>query len=72
MGYRTGDELDHVGFSLVPGDDMDTVVKRLVKMGGKVKIAPYYISGRTMLCFVEDPNGIWIELLSRVKKVARG
>lgn len=66
-GYKKGDELDHLGFTLKRGEDMDVVMKRLVELGGKVKIPPY-ISGRTKLGFVEDPNGVWIELLERVRR----
>ncbi|MDG6995854.1 MAG: hypothetical protein JRN52_08020 [Nitrososphaerota archaeon] len=66
-GYRKEDELDHLGFTLKLGEDMNVVMKRLVELGGRAKMAPY-ISGQTELGFVEDPNGVWIELLERVRK----
>jgi catechol 2,3-dioxygenase-like lactoylglutathione lyase family enzyme len=65
--YNAGDELDHLGFWLNQDDDMEEIVNRLVKLGGRVAISPY-VEGRTRLAFVVDINGIWIEFLQRVKK----
>jgi catechol 2,3-dioxygenase-like lactoylglutathione lyase family enzyme len=66
--YRKGSEMDHFGFWV---DDVDRWVRRLVRVGGKVKWAPYntplvippkpWFNGRA--AYVVDPDGIWVELM---------
>lgn len=75
--YRKGSELDHFGFWV---DDVGSWVSKLVRAGGKVKVAPYdtgiTIPPRPMFAgraaYVADPDGIWIELMgTSTKRVAR-
>ena len=66
--YRKGSEMDHFGFQV---DDVDTLARKLVGAGGKVRVAPYDtwiiippqapFEGRA--AYVADPDGIWIELM---------
>ena len=66
--YRHGSEIDHFGFWV---DDVDTWVRRLLRVGGRTKVAPYdcrilipprrAFPGRA--AYVADPDGIWIELM---------
>lgn len=67
--YRKGSEMDHFGFWV---DDVDAWVRRLRRVGGKVKVRPYDTSilipprplsnGRA--AYVADPDGVWIELMA--------
>jgi len=60
--YVTGQELDHLAFEC---DDVDRVVRNLESKGVKVQVRPREI-GESLgwnEAFVEDPNGIWIELI---------
>ncbi len=59
--YREGDELDHLGFRV---EELDAVVRRLVALGGKVRI-PAFAEGDVRLAFVADPDGVWVELYER-------
>jgi lactoylglutathione lyase len=66
--YRKGSEMDHFGFWV---DDVDAWVRRLRRVGGKVKIPPSdssivipprpWFNGRA--AYVADPDGVWIELM---------
>lgn len=66
--YRRGSEMDHFGFWV---DDVDVWVRRLVRLGGRIRVAPYDCGillpprsgfpGRA--AYVADPDGIWIELM---------
>lgn len=66
--YRRGSEMDHFGFWV---DDVDAWVRRLVRVGGHVRVSPFESSiiippepafpGRA--AYVADPDGIWIELM---------
>jgi lactoylglutathione lyase len=58
-----GDLLDHLAFE-VP--DLDAAIGHLGRHGAKVLKSPYTLQGgSSRIAFVEDPNGIWIELLER-------
>jgi lactoylglutathione lyase len=65
---RKGTELDHFGFEV---DDVDAWVKKLCRVGGKVKMKLFnsqiIIYGKGTFdgraAYVADPDGIWIELL---------
>ena len=74
---RKGTELDHFGFEV---DNVDAWVTKLCRAGGKVKIRPH--DGKIIIhekgaahdswedgrgAFVADPDGIWIELLGRIR-----
>jgi lactoylglutathione lyase len=60
--YVNGEELDHLAFEC---DDVDRVVRELESKGAKVRVRPREIGGSIGWneAFVEDPNGIWIELV---------
>ncbi len=57
--YRRGSELDHLGFWV---DNVDACLDFLKRRGAKTAIEPW-TEGRYRLAFVEDPDGIGIELL---------
>jgi catechol 2,3-dioxygenase-like lactoylglutathione lyase family enzyme len=63
--YRKGgSELDHLAFEV---DDVDREIARLERLGARraraTEVRPRYVLG-----FVEDPNGIWIELFKERKQ----
>jgi len=60
--YRHGDELDHLAFS-VP--DVDAFL-RAHRGEFPVQIRPFN-EGNERLAFITDPDGAWIELMSRRK-----
>lgn len=70
---RRGTELDHLGFEV---DDVDALVDRLCRVGGKVRVKPFnsqiVIHGRDPFdgraAYVADPDGIWIELMGPTVK----
>ncbi len=74
--YRKGSEMDHFGFWV---DDVDLWVRKLLDVGGKVKVRPYntgivipprpIFNGRA--AYMADPDGIWIELMGPAKRQAR-
>jgi lactoylglutathione lyase len=57
--YVPGEGLDHLGF-VVP--DARATVERLRAMGARVAVEPWLERGRYWIGFVEDPDGIWIEI----------
>ena len=59
--YRNGDELDHLAFAC---DDVEAAYKELLRQGAKPGLAPFP-EGGTTLAYVQDPDGIWIELFGR-------
>jgi glyoxylase I family protein len=60
--YRLGNELDHLAFDC---DDADRAYEELVAQGVRPALPPF-TEGGTRLAFVQDPDGIWIELSSPV------
>jgi lactoylglutathione lyase len=60
--YVNGQELDHLAFEC---DDVERAVRELESKGAKVRVRPREIGGSLGWneAFVEDPNGIWIELI---------
>lgn len=56
--FKEGDELDHLAWTT---DDVDALVPRLERLGGRLKLAPADQDG-ARVAFVADPNGIWIKL----------
>ncbi len=65
-----GDQLDHLAFE-VP--DLDAAMRELQAQGAKVARAPYTLKGSSnRIAFVNDPNGIWIELLERPGSATQG
>ena len=60
--YRSGDELDHLAFDC---GDADAAYRELVARGAKPALPPF-TEGGSRLAFVQDPDGLWIELGSPV------
>jgi len=56
--YRNGEELDHLAFAV---DDVGRAYAELVKKGVAVAVKPSEAKGTEV--YVQDPDGIWIELL---------
>lgn len=66
--YKRGSEMDHFGFWV---DDVDAWVRKLRRLGGRVRIPPYdtgivmprrpVFKGRA--AYLADPDGIWVELM---------
>lgn len=59
--YRNGNELDHITFAC---DDVPSAYRELLGKGARPAIPPFR-EGGTVLAFVQDPDGIWIELYPR-------
>ena len=59
--YRHGDELDHMAFTV---DSVKGAIDHLARLGARVAMEPFYEHG-SWVAFVADPDGIWIELLSK-------
>jgi lactoylglutathione lyase len=57
--YSPGEGLDHLGF-VVP--DARAAIERLRTIGVRVVVEPWHEEGRYWIGFVEDPDGIWIEI----------
>src|SRR6058998_1334555 len=55
--YRTG-ELDHIAFEC---EDVERAYGELLEKGARAGHAPF-AEGNSWLAYVEDPDGIWIEL----------
>ena len=61
--YSEGDQLDHLAFE-VP--NVPEAVEVFRKKGAKVAKEPYTLQGGSgRIAFLNDPNGIWIELIER-------
>jgi lactoylglutathione lyase len=59
--YRKGDELDHMAFGV---ESVKQAVEHLARHGARVTVEPFYELG-SWVAFLSDPDGIWIELLSK-------
>ncbi|OGS48692.1 MAG: hypothetical protein A3K68_01965 [Euryarchaeota archaeon RBG_16_68_13] len=59
--YENGDELDHIAFEC---EDAAAAFEELVGKGAKPALPPFR-EADAILAYVEDPDGIWIELWSR-------
>lgn len=68
-GYTNGDELDHLAFEC---ENVDQTVRELESKGATVRVRSGEIGGSEGWneAFVEDPNGIWIELIPKKSKPA--
>jgi lactoylglutathione lyase len=62
--YANGSEVDHLGFEV---ENLIGWISSLEKKGVKILVRPKEIGGNLGWneAFIEDPNGIWIELLQR-------
>jgi len=56
--YRNGDELDHIAFAC---EDVPRAYTELLARGAGIGHPPF-VEDRTVLAYVTDPDGIWIEL----------
>ena len=61
--YRRGEELDHLAFL---AKDVAQSFRDLVSRGARPEIEPFR-EERYEFAFVSDPDGIWIELIGRIK-----
>jgi lactoylglutathione lyase len=61
--YSVGEGLDHFGLEV---DDAPALIERLRAMGARVALEPWREQGRYWIGFVEDPDGIWIEIQSPI------
>jgi lactoylglutathione lyase len=61
--YRKGEELDHVAFRVT---DVDRSFREVTAKGARPEVEPFKES-RYAFAFISDPDGIWIELLGRVR-----
>ncbi len=62
--YVNGEDLDHLAFTV---ENLESTVSDLKRKHVKIIVEPYQIGARAgwREAFIEDPNGIWIELLQR-------
>jgi len=56
--YRRGDALDHIAFYC---EDVEGAYRELLAKGVRSAQAPF-MEGGSLLAFVRDPDGLWIEL----------
>ena len=64
--YKHGDELDHLGFLV---DDAYNELERCKKLGVEIAKEPYE-SKNHVVFFIKDPDGVWLEILSKKNKDA--
>ena len=67
--YIVGEGLDHLGLDVA---DARAAIERLRAMGAKVAIEPWLEEQRYWIGFVEDPDGIWVEIQSPVPVTTAG
>lgn len=61
--WTDGDQLDHIAFLV---SDVRKTVEKLRQEGVEIAKEPYSISGsKSLIAFIKDPNGIWLELIQR-------
>ncbi|MGA2626764.1 MAG: VOC family protein [Candidatus Bathyarchaeia archaeon] len=58
-GYVAGEGLDHLGFKV---DNLDKALREADALGYRTKLEMKIEDGRW--AYIEDPNGIWIELFA--------
>ncbi len=61
--YRKGEELDHLAFRV---SDVGHAFKEIVAKGARPEVEPFR-EDRYEFAFASDPDGIWIELMGRIK-----
>jgi catechol 2,3-dioxygenase-like lactoylglutathione lyase family enzyme len=61
--FSAGEGLDHVGFEV---NDAKSAYKTLLTLGAKPAVEPW-TEGGTLIGFLTDPDGNWIELQSRIE-----
>jgi lactoylglutathione lyase len=62
--YVNGEDLEHLAFDV---ENLESTVSDLKRKNLKIIVEPHQIGARSgwREAFIEDPNGIWIELLQR-------
>jgi lactoylglutathione lyase len=61
--WTDGDQLDHIAFVV---DDTRMSVEEFRKKGVEIAKEPYSLIGsKSIIAFIKDPNGIWLELIQR-------
>ena len=61
--WADGDQLDHIAFIVL---DVRKTIEKLRQEGVDISKEPYSISGsKSLIAFIKDPNGIWLELIQR-------
>jgi lactoylglutathione lyase len=62
--WTDGDQLDHIALSV---EDVKSAVETLRRKGVEIAKEPYTLKGsNSVIAFIKDPNGIWIELVKWV------
>ena len=61
--YRKGEELDHLAFRV---SDVGRAFREIVAKGARPRVEPFR-EDRYEFAFASDPDGIWIELIGRIK-----
>lgn len=59
--YRKGDEMDHMAFRV---ESVTKAIEPLARHGARMTVKPFQ-EAESWVAFVSDPDGIWIELLSK-------
>jgi len=67
--YTVGEGLDHFGVDVA---DAPALIDRLRAMGAPVAIEPWIEAHRYWIGFVQDPDGLWIEIQSPLPRPASG
>lgn len=63
--WTDGDQLDHIAFVV---DDTRRIVEEFRRKGVEIAKEPYSLTGsKSIIAFIKDPNGIWLELIQRPK-----
>jgi lactoylglutathione lyase len=63
--WTDGDQLDHIAFIV---DDTRKSIEEFRRKGVEIAKEPYSLSGsKSVIAFIKDPNGIWLELIQRQK-----
>src|SRR2546422_599287 len=66
--YRGGEELDHLAFRV---RDVNQAFREIVAHGAHPEVEPFK-EDRYEFAFASDPDGIWIELIGRIKASTHG
>jgi lactoylglutathione lyase len=66
--WSDGDQLDHIAFVV---DDASKAIEEFRGKGVEIAKEPYSLSGsKSVIAFIKDPNGIWLELIQREKSIS--
>ena len=64
--WTDGDQLDHIALVV---EDARKVVEEFRRKGVEIAKEPYSLVGsKSIIAFIKDPNGIWLELIQRQKQ----